>query len=735
MQTLRLCTILLAAAAIPGAAGFRLQRPRPATSPRLMMATAAASQGSLINALDGATKEQRVLFVGGKGGVGKTSTSAALSIAMADSGLDTLVISTDPAHSLSDALSQDVGGGKPILVQGTQNLYGLEVDADGAVREFQEALAAFDATALAASLGVPANIVESLGIDDLAALLTTAPPGLDELVALAAVVDAANEARFERVVIDTAPTGHTLRLLALPDFLDNLLDKLLSLKERLRGLTGKLGALLSMVGGGAATSPADLSAKLDAAAEKLQKWRDKIAYVDELLHDPSRTQFLVVTIATQLAVAESKRLKDELREGGIRSDQVIVNRLLPPELDPEKYLSTLTDTQQAVLARLEASLGSQAALTKVPLFDTETRGVFGLRYFGQTAFASGFEDLKELPAAGKGRFVLVGGKGGVGKTTSSASLAVALADAGQNVAIVSTDPAHSLADALQLPSSETSSWSGAGVSRPVEVPGCELGGGRLFALEVDPSQAIGEFKNLIQKLGDRLGADELLSQLGVGDFADLLDAAPPGTDELIALAQIVSLFEGSGDLPALDAVIVDTAPTGHTLRLLAFPDFLDGFLDKLRKIRDRLKSAAPLLSMMGISVPSSDDAGTGADELQEFQNKMNTLDSLLHDSSRTEFVSVSIATTLSAEETLRLQKALTGQGIVNKRVIVNQLIDGVKDAASYVETVRSGQLSAIDSMSGSGMELIKLPYYEYELTGIYGLRALGADIAKEIGLQ
>ena len=182
-------------------------------------------------------------------------------------------------------------------------------------------------------------------------------------------------------------------------------------------------------------------------------------------------------------------------------------------------------------------------------------------------------------------------------------------------------------------------------------------------------------------------------------------------------------------------MIVDTAPTGHTLRLLAFPDFLDGFLDKLRKIRDRLKSAAPLLSMMGISVPSSDDAGTGADELQEFQNKMNTLDSLLHDSSRTEFVSVSIATTLSAEETLRLQKALTGQGIVNKRVIVNQLIDGVKDAASYVETVRSGQLSAIDSMSGSGMELIKLPYYEYELTGIYGLRALGADIAKEIGLQ
>eukprot|EP00966_Prymnesium_polylepis_P051412 1189750-Prymnesium_polylepis.2 len=177
---------------------------------------------------------QRLVFVGGKGGVGKTSTSGALAVRLADEGLATLVVSTDPAHSLSDALMQDVSGGKPVEVDGCANLYGMEIETGEAVARFRDAVGGFRAADLGLG-GVAEEVVGQLGLDEFADILDNTPPGLDELLALAEVLalvrgDATAEeaatagaaelvsAGFERVVFDTAPTGHTLRLLAFPDF-------------------------------------------------------------------------------------------------------------------------------------------------------------------------------------------------------------------------------------------------------------------------------------------------------------------------------------------------------------------------------------------------------------------------------------------------------------------------------------------------------------------------------------
>jgi hypothetical protein len=181
--------------------------------------------------------KQRYIFFGGKGGVGKTSTSAASAIRCADSGLTTLIISTDPAHSLGDALDQPVGGGSPVRVEGIDNLWAMEVDAEAAIKDFQDALGAFDAKELASSLGLGQEMVENLGLEEFGELLRNPPPGIDELVALAGVVELAQggglpgsgakgETRYyDRIIIDTAPTGHTLRLLSFPDFLDSFLEK------------------------------------------------------------------------------------------------------------------------------------------------------------------------------------------------------------------------------------------------------------------------------------------------------------------------------------------------------------------------------------------------------------------------------------------------------------------------------------------------------------------------------
>ena len=205
------------------------------------------------------SKEPKVVFVGGKGGVGKTTVSSALAVTLASQQqLKVLIVSTDPAHSLGDALDQDLRmmnhqGNKPSsssssnhVVQMTDpltqgNLYACELDATVALQDFVQAMEAFDVSNLADALGVSADLLESLGLDEFRGLLRNPPPGLDELVALTNVVvqqDKNNDDDYDVIVVDTAPTGHTLRLLALPQFLDGLLGKLIKLRMKLSGESG-----------------------------------------------------------------------------------------------------------------------------------------------------------------------------------------------------------------------------------------------------------------------------------------------------------------------------------------------------------------------------------------------------------------------------------------------------------------------------------------------------------------
>ena len=158
--------------------------------------------------------------------MGKTTVSSSLAVELAaNQDLKVLIVSTDPAHSLGDALDVDLrrGRGEPIaltdpLTRG--NLYASEVNAEEALIDFRDSLASFDVDRLAKTLGIPIDLLEGLGLREFNDLLSNPPPGLDELVALGNVMDVERVENYDVVIVDTAPTGHTLRLLALPQFLD-----------------------------------------------------------------------------------------------------------------------------------------------------------------------------------------------------------------------------------------------------------------------------------------------------------------------------------------------------------------------------------------------------------------------------------------------------------------------------------------------------------------------------------
>ena len=297
-------------------------RAKPVLSRTAMMCSSAAAPLAELLECDtaGTGTEQRLIFVGGKGGVGKTSSSSAIAVRLADAGLSTLIVSTDPAHSLSDALMQDVSGGSPVSVEGCAMLQAMEVETGAAVARFRAAVGGFRAADLGLG-GVAEDVLSQLGLEEFADILDNTPPGLDELLALAetlAVVRGADTSdgaggasagvtRYDRVVFDTAPTGHTLRLLAFPDFIDNLLTKIIALKSRLGGALALLGGLMGGV---------DPAAKLDAAVVKLERWQQRVAELERLLTDPDTTDFVVVGIPSRLAVAECARLLSALAEQG-----------------------------------------------------------------------------------------------------------------------------------------------------------------------------------------------------------------------------------------------------------------------------------------------------------------------------------------------------------------------------------------------------------------------------------
>jgi len=270
-----------------------------------------------------------------------------------------------------------------------------------------------------------------------------------------------------------------------------------------------------------------------------------------------------------------------------------------------------------------------------------------------------------------------------------------------------------------------------------------LAGASLYAIEVKVDEAVAEFKRLVGGLADGSEAGGG-ANLGLADFADVFDAVPPGVDELVALAKVVALARADSYGVHFDRVIVDTAPTGHTLRLLTFPEFLDRFIERLLLLRSRFNTAAGVVggasAILGKVFGGASTAAPTAAEADEpravaalvsFQQQMRDLQSLLTDGDASEFVIVSIPTYLSLTESERLYNALCEQRIRVRRGVLNRLLSP-DDGDVYLDQLRKGQQKCLGELrelaSRSLVSVTEVPYFDAEVRAVYGLRAMGTAL-------
>jgi arsenite-transporting ATPase len=590
-------------------------------------------------------------FYAGKGGVGKTTCAAGAALALSRRRTRTLLVSTDPAHSLADALGKRLSAA-PRLVRGS--LYAAEMDADRALSRW---LGARERV-----LRVIASRGTYLDDEDIEALFRLSLPGVDELVGL---IELRRLARgFEEVVVDTAPTGHTLRLLAMPATLAKLAQVLDDLQAKHRAMARSLRG----------------SVRSDAADALIDELQEEARALGALLRSED-AEFHWVTLAEELALAETVDGVASLRAAGLRVVRLIANRLSPLPDGPCPMCEARRSEQAQVL---EAALDLELPVQAVPEQRREPRGLQDLAAVGRLLSAETVRVGRSSPAVAaepiqqpRGapawldqlappgtRLIFFGGKGGVGKTTAAAAAAISIARRGGRVLLLSTDPAHSLGDVLGIPVGDR--------EREVE-PG-------LWARELDGAHALEQ-----RRARHRAAVEELFATLRGGSrfdapydravMEDLIDLAPPGLDELFGLLAVIEA------LPRHDIVVVDTAPTGHALRLLELVGKAREWVQALLQILLKYRRVTGL--------------GKVARDLTETARDLRNLKEILADGGRARFVAVTRPAALPRLETGRLLAGLRRLRLSAPAVLVNAL---TRPGCSRCKRAAAGEKRELDQL-------------------------------------
>jgi arsenite-transporting ATPase len=454
------------------------------------------------------TDSTRYLFFTGKGGVGKTSISCATALRLAEAGKRVLLVSTDPASNLDEVLETRLSN-QPSAVPGVIGLDAMNIDPVAAAAAYREKL-------IEPLRGVlPDSALRSME-EQLSGSCTVEIAAFDEFSGL--IGDPQAAAAYDHVVFDTAPTGHTLRLMSLAKAWDSFLD------DNTSG-TSCLGPLAG-----------------------LEKQRALYEATVATLCDATRTTLVLVSRPQLSALREAERSSHELRTLGVTNQQLVINGIFHTELAEDRIAQTMQQRGQTAMEKAQAFLQSMPTYS-LPLRSINILGVAGLRVLleGENALGEIAESdiewsMPDMPSLatllegieknGKG-VIMTMGKGGVGKTTVAAAIAVWLSQRGHAVHLSTTDPAAHIAQTLDG-----------------QLPGLSIS-------KIDPAAETAAYQQeVIAQQGPQMdeAARDLLEE----------DLRSPCTEE-IAVFRAFAREVGKG---SDRFVVLDTAPTGHTLLLL-----------------------------------------------------------------------------------------------------------------------------------------------------------------------